>query len=139
MNWARKKRMRSQGFPEITLTPLIDTALTLLIIFMVTAPMIQNSLNVQLPKSKSPMDGAVGTQELIVSIDKMGDIFVNEEKVTLGTLGSQLTEQLNKAPSKMVAVKADEAAVYRTIIGVIDVIKYVEGVEGVSLVVEPIT
>ena len=48
----RSRRSSSMGIPEITLTPLIDTALTLLIIFMVTSPMINNGIKVDLPQGK---------------------------------------------------------------------------------------
>ena len=54
---------------EITLTPLIDTALTLLIIFMVTTPMIQNSIKIDLPKGAAQEAGKE-QQEIVVSIDK---------------------------------------------------------------------
>ena len=65
----RYKRSQATGIPEITLTPLIDTALTLLVIFMVTSPLINNAIKVDLPKGNA--QEAQGVQEdLVVHIDK---------------------------------------------------------------------
>ena len=73
----RRRGRRQLMMPEITLTPLIDTALTLLIIFMVTAPTIHNALKFDLPKGES-QEGGKDTSELIVRIDKTGTISFND-------------------------------------------------------------
>ena len=64
MRRGNKKRTRRFSTPEISLTPLIDTALTLLVIFMITAPMIHNGIKVDLPQGNSKEVGS--QQELVV-------------------------------------------------------------------------
>ena len=66
--------------PEITLTPLIDSALTLLIIFIVTTPMVQNGIKINLPQGKSK---EVGTQqEIVISINKKSELFFNSYPIS---------------------------------------------------------
>ena len=71
----KRKRTRRFEMPHISLTPLIDAALTLLIIFIVTAPAIQNGIKIDLPQGKSKEVGS--QQELVVSLNKKGLIYFN--------------------------------------------------------------
>ena len=69
----RKKRVRRFELPEVSLTPLIDTALTLLVIFMITAPIVQNGIHVQLPQGNSKEVG--NQQELVITVSKDEKMF----------------------------------------------------------------
>ena len=69
----RKRKTRRFHMPEISLTPLIDTALTLLVIFMVTAPMIQHGIKVDLPHGAAKE--VSGQQELVVTMAKDGKLY----------------------------------------------------------------
>jgi len=81
----RMRRLKKMPQAEISLTPLIDTALTLLIIFMVTTPMIHNSIKVDLPEGKAKESEHAG-QEIVLVIDKQEQLFCNNQKVTIDTL-----------------------------------------------------
>ncbi len=132
----RKRRAISQ--PEITLTPLIDTALTLLIIFMVTTPMIQNSIKIDLPKGQA-QEGGKDQQELVVTIDKKDTIYCNNKMVTLEMLGSEIQQKLAQMPNKektRVWIKPDSQSCAGCLTSVIDCIKVVGGVKDVAIATE---
>lgn len=128
---------------EITLTPLIDTALTLLIIFMVTTPMIQNSIKIDLPKGAAQEAGKE-QQEIVVAIDKNEMIYCNNKPVTLETIGQTIKECLaantmqNSREAKRVWVRVDrqQSCSANILISVIDRIKVVGGVKDVAIATE---
>lgn len=128
------RRRRQITVPEITLTPLIDTALTLLIIFMVTTPMIHNNaIKVDLPKGQA-QEGGRDQQELTVTINQQGKIFFNNKSVTLDALGKTVKEHLaQSSQEKSIWVKIDANNTCDTLIGVIDRIKVIGGVKDVKV------
>jgi biopolymer transport protein ExbD len=130
--FSRKKR-RTTTLPEITLTPLIDTALTLLIIFMVTAPMINNAIKVDLPKGKA-QEVADNTQELTVFINKDEKLFLNGTAIDSSQeLIDSIKKTIGKNKDRTVCVKADKLVKYGHVIELIDHIKVVGGVSYVVL------
>ena len=135
----RKRRVRSlPQMGELPLTPLIDTACTLLIIFMVTAPMMQNSLKIDLPKTNGAKTNSMDTIErLIVSIDATGKVFVGEQAMLgLPELNKYLESKIATTTDKTVLVKADKTLVYDKVIQVIDQVSGVNGVQSVALAAE---
>jgi biopolymer transport protein ExbD len=135
----QRKKRRTLTQPEITLTPLIDTALTLLIIFMVTTPMIQNSIKIDLPKGQA-QEGGKEPQELVVTIDKKETIYCNNKPVTIETLGQEIKNCLgtmSNKEGKRVWVKVDrQSCSADSLISVIDCIKVVGGVKDVAIATE---
>lgn len=134
----RKKRVRAlPQMGELPLTPLIDTAFTLLIIFMITAPMMQSSLKINLPKTKSGANSsAQQIERLVVSIDEQGKTFVGEQLVALPELANYLKNKMAQASDKTVLVRADKKLIYDKVIHVIDLISGVDGVQNVALAAE---
>lgn len=133
---SRKKRHQKEpSLPEISLTPLIDTALTLLIIFMVATPMLkkENALQVELPKGNVKETSDTQKQELIVQIDKSGKLSLNNAVVKEVDLISQLKKQVNPKQQKTVFVKADTGVSYGKVIELVDKIKHVGGIKYVAL------
>ncbi len=133
--WLRKRRRKEQPFPEITLTPLIDTALNLLIIFMVTAPMLkkENALLVELPKGNIKEVSDTQKQDLIVTIDKSGKIYFNNQLVTDAELIKSLQKSAGPKDQKTVFVKGDSGASFGRIIETVDKIKQAGGIGYVAL------
>lgn len=127
-----RRRRRTIKSPEITLTPLIDTALTLLIIFMVTAPMMQNSIKVELPQGQA--QESKGTpQELVVFIDKKQQLYFDNKKVDMPTLIKNLKTAIGKDTEKTIFVKGDRAVNYGHVINVVDQLKMVGGIKYVAM------
>ena len=127
-----RRKPRSLLLPEINLVPLIDTSLTLLVIFMVTAPMLQHGIKVDLPEGKM-QEVKTAQQEYVVFIDKKEHIFVNDKQVTEETLIPALKKLLRGSQKQTVFVKADRANNYGKVLKVVDQIKYVGGIEYVAL------
>lgn len=130
----RNRRKKEIRMPEITLTPLIDTALTLLVIFMVTAPMVQNGIKLDLPQGKSKEAGA--QQELVVSVGKDGAVYFNTYPVKQEELVSSVQKALVGKEDEPVFVRADETVAYGKVIGVVDELKQA-GVKYVAMSMQP--
>lgn len=131
----RKLRQNQEQLPEISLTPLIDTALTLLIIFMVTTPMLhkENALQVELPKGNVKETQENQKEDLIVVLTKKGEISFNNKIVQEKDLIIVLQNALGKKQDKTVFVKADTGAEYGKVIELVDTIKHVGGIKYVAL------
>ena len=128
----RRKRKKAAAINDIPLTPLIDTALTLLIIFMVTTPMMQNAIKVTLPEGQAKE--AEGTkQELIVYIDKDGKLFFNGVPVNKDTIVATVKQKIGNNTQSTVFVKADKSVSYGLVIQTVDQLKMAGGIKYVAL------
>jgi biopolymer transport protein TolR len=128
----RRRLKQAIALPEINLMPLIDTALTLLVIFMVATPMMQQGIKVDLPQGKS-QEIKDQKQELVVFVDKNEKLFLNEVATTFDKLIEDLKKQVTPQSEKTVFVKADKSVHYGKVIEVVDQIKYVGGIKYVAL------
>lgn len=126
------RRRGTNGLPEVSLTPLIDTALTLLIIFMVTTPMIQNAIKIDLPRGAA-REAEPAKQELIVYIDKSGVIFLNNNAITEEKLLAELKNMTTQKGQQGVFVKADTTVQYGKVLELVDHIKTIGGIHYVAL------
>jgi biopolymer transport protein TolR len=127
-----RRRQSSSQLLDISLTPLVDTALTLLVIFMITTPMIQNAIRVSLPKGQAKED-ADTQQELVVYVDKDKKLFFNGSEFSDEAIVSELKKRVGADQDKMVYVKADQGVPYGTVLELVDRIKVVGGVSHVVL------
>lgn len=128
----RRKRKKAAAINDIPLTPLIDTALTLLIIFMVTTPMMQNAIKVTLPEGQAKeADG--NKQELIVYIDKDANMFFNGVPVTKNNVAGTVKKKVGNDTQCTVFVKADQSVPYGMVIETVDQLKMAGGVKYVAL------
>src|SRR5437867_27710 len=110
--YSRRKQRSSTLMQEISLTPLIDMSLTLLIIFMVTAPMLNNAIKVELPKGDAKEAGTA-QQDLIVFVDKNEQLFFNGISVDgKGDLIEKVRAAVGQDIDRMVFVKADQSVRY---------------------------
>lgn len=129
----RKRARRVTSVPEVSLTPLIDTALTLLVIFMVTAPMMQNNIKVDLPQGQSKE--LAEQQELVVTLNKQGALFFNSYPVKKEQLALQVQEKIAGAQATPVYVRADKAVHYGQVVDIVETLKQA-GVHHVALSIE---
>jgi biopolymer transport protein ExbD len=134
MRFNRFRRQRKPiVLPEVSLTPLIDTALTLLVIFMITAPMMNNVIKVELPSSHvDEMDTKV-QQETIVYIDKQQKLYLNGAELSLQNIVKELQKMSKAKKVEIVFVKADQAVEYGKVIDLVDTIKMAGGIKYVAL------
>jgi biopolymer transport protein TolR len=120
---------------QINVTPLVDVMLVLLVIFMVTAPIIQQGVQVNLPQAKA---GAIpGTEELlVVTISKSGKVYLNDNPLTLAELGDKLRAIRKLQADKQVYLRADQDVRYGLVMKTIAEIKQA-GIERLGMVTRP--
>lgn len=124
-----------QFMSEINVTPFVDVMLVLLIIFMVTAPMMVQGINVNLPKASAK--ALKGEEErLIVSIDNEMKVFINEQVVSVEFLSQKLVAILANLENKDVYLKADKQVPYGIVVDVISKIKKA-GVDSLGMITLP--
>jgi biopolymer transport protein TolR len=121
---------------DINVTPLVDVMLVLLIIFMVTAPMMMQGVNVSLPQTtSSPLTAE--KDHLTVTIDRSQQVFINDYKVALEALEAKMEKILEGRPDQRVYLRADEGVPYGVVLEVISQVKNA-GVEKLGMVTEPV-
>lgn len=125
-----KKRTRRFAMPEISLTPLIDTALTLLVIFMITAPMVQNGIKIDLPHGNSKEIG--NQQELVVTMNKDEKLFFNSYPIKRSNLVESIKKAIAQHEDLPVYIRADESVAYGKVIEIVDELK-IAGVKYVAM------
>lgn len=103
---------------NINVTPFVDVLLILLLVFMVTAPNLNNGFNVELPKASNSKDVAPKDTNIVLTIDKKGNLFLNENQITL--LGLQKALEGKNSKQTVVFIKADANAVYGSVVGVLN-------------------
>jgi biopolymer transport protein TolR len=120
---------------EINVTPLVDVMLVLLVIFMVTAPMMQQGVQVNLPKANTkamtPMEETV-----VISVDKSGKVFINKDEIPAAALRGQLSTMFAEREKKEVFLKADAGVPYGEVVKTMADIKGA-GIERLGMVTEP--
>ena len=107
---------------QINVTPLVDVMLVLLVIFMVTAPIIQQGVQVNLPEAKA---GAIPGKEeqLVVAVNRNGRIYLNDNSMTLSELGQKLRAIRGLQADKEVYLRADQDVRYGVVMKVVAEIK----------------
>jgi biopolymer transport protein TolR len=120
---------------QINVTPLVDVMLVLLVIFMVTAPMMQQGVQVNLPKADTK---GMSAQEdtVIVTVDRNGRTFINKDEVPGGDLRPKLAEMFATRTKKEVFLKADARVPYGEVVRAMAEIKGA-GIERLGMVTEP--
>ncbi len=140
--YVRRKR-RPMG--EINIVPYIDVMLVLLVIFMITAPLLNQGVDVNLPQAKSRPLNAAEAQPIVVSVDARGQYFVNiasDPKSPISAIDllnlvqSKLAVSKEKGQQQPVLVKGDEAANYGTIVQAMILLQQA-GVDDVGLMTKP--
>ena len=121
---------------EINVTPLVDVMLVLLIIFMVTAPMMMQGVDVTLPETTSrPLSAE--KEHLILTIDPNSQIYINEFQVSLDVLRSKLSKILEGKPDKEAYLRADKSIPFGTVVRVMAEIK-AAGINKLGMVTVPL-
>jgi biopolymer transport protein TolR len=129
----RFRRKASTVMTEINVTPFVDVMLVLLIIFMVTTPLMQSGVNVDLPKQDAGFLEI--SEQNVVTLRRDGSIFFNEKRVSLKDLEIGLRSIAALAPTTEVYLKADRSIKYGSVVGVMGAIKRA-GISRLGMVTE---
>ena len=120
---------------EINMVPFIDVVLVLLIIFMITAPILQSGIEVDVPKTSTIKE--MNEVRLVISINKNQLVYIGDSPVNINRLGAQVKAQLKK-PQDSVFLRADETIPFGVFAKVVDTLR-VAGINNISIVTQPLT
>jgi biopolymer transport protein TolR len=120
---------------EINMIPFIDVVLVLLIIFMITAPILQSGIEVDVPKTKTIRE--ITEQRLVITVDKAQLIYLGSDPVNIHDLGAKVNSKLGKK-QEAVYLRCDETVPFGIFASVIDTLRQ-SGINNISIVTEPIT
>jgi biopolymer transport protein ExbD/biopolymer transport protein TolR len=139
MAFTDRKGRTQTALAEINVTPLVDVMLVLLVIFMITAPILQTGIQVNLPKTREAQANEATPDSLIISVDKEGAIYLSgrneRQAINVNDLSQLLNERLAKSKDRRVYLRGDGDTPYRVIAYVLDQAKRAQA--SVSLVTEP--
>ena len=121
---------------EINMIPFIDIVLVLLIIFMVTAPVIQSGIDVNVPKTEVVRE--LAEEKLVVSIDKSQTLYLQNAAVNLNELSDKIRSKLLDPTRQSVYLQADQTVPWQTIATVLERLTRA-GIVNISIVTQPIT
>lgn len=137
MNPLRKRERSFRQNSAVNVTPLVDVMLVLLVIFMVTAPMMTTSVNVDLPSSTASRPTAE-KDPIIISLDVKQQIFIQDVKVAKEDVISKLQAILKTNPGACVYVRGDKNLPYKAIMELMSFLAD-SGIEKVALIAEAVT
>ena len=128
---------------EINVVPYIDVMLVLLVIFMVTAPLLTQGIEVELPKAGAePIDSAADKLPLILSVDEAGNLYLSvgddeDEPVDAQRIVASVRAVLKNSPETPILVKADRSVEYGYVVGAMVLLQQ-GGAENVGFVTDPL-
>jgi biopolymer transport protein TolR len=135
MRSGRKRNNESKVLADINVTPLVDVVLVLLIIFMVTAPMLQMGIDVNLPRVKSKSID-VTEEKLILTINSGKEIYINKNKTSITDLGAKLENIFANRIDREVFMRADKNVPYGFVVEVMSEVRKA-GVDRLGMITEP--
>jgi biopolymer transport protein ExbD/biopolymer transport protein TolR len=128
-------RGRTQtALADINITPLVDVVLVLLLIFMLTAPVLQSGVQVAVPQTRTV--NQLTEEHLVITIDKDQNVFLQDKPVNIHDLASLLASN-PKDQKKVVYVRADQKVPFGAFASVMDSVKQA-GISNISIVTQPI-
>src|SRR5882672_10313167 len=120
---------------DINITPLVDVVLVLLIIFMVTAPVLQSGIEVNVPKTRTVKE--VTEERMVISINKQQRVFLGNDAVIINEIAAKLKQKVRDPQHQFIFVRADEDVPFGAFATVMDAVKQ-SGITNVSIVTQPL-
>lgn len=120
---------------DINVTPLVDVVLVLLVIFMITAPVLQSGIEVNVPKTRTVKQ--ITQQRTVVTIDKSQRIYLDDQAVNINELPQKLLKPGTDPAHQAIYLRADETVPFGVFASVMDVVKQ-SGITNVSIVTQPL-
>jgi biopolymer transport protein TolR len=127
-------RVRS-SLAEINITPLVDVVLVLLVIFMITEPVLQSGIEVNVPKTRTVKQ--ITQERMVVTIDREQNVYLNDEPVNIHDLGERLHELGGDKADQAIYLRSDERVPFGAFAAVMDAVKQA-GITNVSIVTQPL-
>jgi biopolymer transport protein ExbD len=126
---------RGDVVSEINITPLVDVMLVLLVTFIITAPLLNNAVRINLPKTTATSTPDT-SKSVTVSIDAANKVFIDKREVAQDALEAELKSQVSSSPDLALSLQADEGVPYRSVAKVMATIQK-SGVSKLSVLTSP--
>ncbi len=120
---------------EINITPLVDVVLVLLVIFMLTAPVLQSGIEVAIPKTRTVKE--ITQQRMVVTIDRDQQVFLGDKPINIHELGQKLRQPGADDAKRVIYLRADERVPFGAFASVMDAVKQA-GITNISIVTQPL-
>jgi biopolymer transport protein TolR len=120
---------------DINITPLVDVVLVLLIIFMVTAPVLQSGIEVNVPKTRSVKE--ITEERLVISINKEQRVFLGNDPVNINEIADKIKQKIHDPRHQSIFIRSDEDVPFGAFATVMDAVK-ATGITNVSIVTQPL-
>jgi biopolymer transport protein ExbD/biopolymer transport protein TolR len=120
---------------EINITPLVDVVLVLLVIFMISAPVLQSGIEVAVPKTRTVKE--ITEQRLVVTIDRDQNVFLGDQPVNVHELARKLRHPGADDAKRVIYLRADERVPFGAFASVMDAVKQA-GITNISIVTQPL-
>ncbi len=133
------KLNRGSNISDINVTPLVDVMLVLLVIFMVTAPLLETqnqAVNVDLPQVRAAKSN-VAEDAVVITLDKNRAMYINDNRLTLSELGEKLPALFRGRKRKEIFLRADRAVPYGEVVKAMAVIR-AAGISRLNMVTDPL-
>jgi biopolymer transport protein ExbD/biopolymer transport protein TolR len=133
--FTNNKGRTQSSLSEINITPFVDVVLVLLVMFMVTAPILQSGIEVDVPKTKTVKE--ITEERLVITIDKDQRVFLGNDPININEIADRLHEKIRDPQGQSVFIRSDENVPFGAFATVMDAVKQT-GITNVSIVTQPL-
>jgi len=135
MAFTNQQGRTQSSLSDINVTPFVDVVLVLLVMFMVTAPILQSGIDVSVPKTKTVKE--ITEERLVISIDKQQRVFLGNDPININEIPQKLHEKIRDPRGQAIFLRADENVPFGAFATVMDAVKS-SGITNVSIVTQPL-
>jgi biopolymer transport protein TolR len=123
-----------RALADINVTPFVDVVLVLLIIFMLTAPILQSGIEVEVPKTRTVKE--ITEERLVISIDRKQRVYLGNDPININEIASALQQKVRDPERQSIFIRADQDVPFGAFATVMDAVKQ-SGITNVSIVTQP--
>ena len=133
---AHLSRQTGTSLADINIVPFVDVVLVLLVIFMITAPILQSGIEVDVPKTRTVKE--LTEARMVVTIDRAQRVYLNDKPVNIHELGQQILSQARDGKRQAVYLRCDETVPFGSWATVVDELRQ-SGIQNISVVTQPLS
>jgi biopolymer transport protein TolR len=135
MAFTNSRGRTQSSLADINVTPFVDVVLVLLVMFMVTAPVLQSGIEVQVPRTRTVKE--ISEERLVITINHEQQVFLNNDPVNINQIGAKIHEKIRDPQGQSIYIRADENVPFGAFATVMDAVKS-SGISNVSIVTQPL-
>jgi biopolymer transport protein ExbD/biopolymer transport protein TolR len=133
--FTNNKGRTQSSLSEINITPFVDVVLVLLVMFMVTAPILQSGIEVEVPKTKTVKE--INEERLVITIDKDQRVYLGNDPININEIADRLHQKIRDPQGQSIFIRSDENVPFGAFATVMDAVKQT-GITNVSIVTQPL-